>query len=135
MTDPLSKTNSLRVDAGEPTSVATAGHHNGLTSDEASLRAKKFGPNAMLDTSEHPLRMALEKFWARVPWMLESIRRDGAWNTLPATRLVPGVKRRSGTICAAMVCADASGGASAGAVISAGVAAGARLSVSETGQL
>jgi len=72
MTDPLSKTNSLRVDAGEPTSVATAGHHNGLTSDEASLRVKKLGPNAMPDTSEHPLRMALEKFWARVPWMLEA---------------------------------------------------------------
>ena len=26
----------------------------------------------MPDTSEHPLRMALEKFWAPVPWMLEA---------------------------------------------------------------
>ncbi len=26
----------------------------------------------MPDTSVHPLRMALEKFWAPVPWMLEA---------------------------------------------------------------
>jgi len=26
----------------------------------------------MPDTSEHPLRMAIEKFWAPVPWMLEA---------------------------------------------------------------
>src|ERR1019366_5197469 len=30
------------------------------------------GPNAMPDTNMHPLRMALEKFWALVPWMLEA---------------------------------------------------------------
>ena len=33
---------------------------------------EKFGPNAMPDTALHPLRMALEKFWAPVPWMLEA---------------------------------------------------------------
>jgi H+-transporting ATPase len=33
---------------------------------------EKFGPNAMPDTGVHPLRMALEKFWAPVPWMLEA---------------------------------------------------------------
>ena len=44
----------------------------GLTSEEASTRLTKFGPNAMPDTSVHPLRMALEKFWAPVPWMLEA---------------------------------------------------------------
>ena len=44
----------------------------GLTSDEAGRRLAKFGPNAMPDTSMHPLRMALEKFWAPVPWMLEA---------------------------------------------------------------
>jgi H+-transporting ATPase len=44
----------------------------GLTSDEARGRLAKFGPNAMPDTSLHPLRMALEKFWAPVPWMLEA---------------------------------------------------------------
>src|SRR5277367_3726289 len=45
---------------------------SGLTSDEARRRLEKFGPNAMPDTSVHPLRMALEKFWAPVPWMLEA---------------------------------------------------------------
>jgi H+-transporting ATPase len=44
----------------------------GLTSDEARRRLAKFGPNAMPDTTAHALRMALEKFWAPVPWMLEA---------------------------------------------------------------
>jgi H+-transporting ATPase len=44
----------------------------GLTNDEARRRLEKVGPNAMPDTSLHPLRMALEKFWAPVPWMLEA---------------------------------------------------------------
>jgi H+-transporting ATPase len=45
---------------------------SGLTSDEARLRLKKFGPNAVPDTAEHPLRRALAKLWAPVPWMLEA---------------------------------------------------------------
>jgi H+-transporting ATPase len=45
---------------------------NGLTGDEARRRLEKFGPNAMPDTALHPLRLALEKFWAPVPWMLEA---------------------------------------------------------------
>src|ERR1019366_8486363 len=32
----------------------------------------KVGPNAMPDTAEHPLRRAIGKFWAPVPWMLEA---------------------------------------------------------------
>jgi magnesium-transporting ATPase (P-type) len=44
----------------------------GLTSDEASHRLEKFGPNAVPDTAMHPLRRALTKFWAPVPWMLEA---------------------------------------------------------------
>src|SRR5208283_3910352 len=44
----------------------------GLTSDEASRRLEKFGPNAVPDTALHPLRRALRKFWAPVPWMLEA---------------------------------------------------------------
>ena len=43
----------------------------GLSSDEARQRLAKVGPNAMPDTSEHPLRRAIGKFWAPVPWMLE----------------------------------------------------------------
>jgi H+-transporting ATPase len=44
----------------------------GLTSDEARRRLVKSGPNAMPDTNVYPIRMALEKFWAPVPWMLEA---------------------------------------------------------------
>ena len=44
----------------------------GLTSDEARSRLEKSGPNAMPDTALHPLRRALAKFWAPVPWMLEA---------------------------------------------------------------
>ena len=44
----------------------------GLTTDEARRRLAKYGPNAMPDTSAHPMRMALEKFWAPVPWMPEA---------------------------------------------------------------
>jgi H+-transporting ATPase len=56
----------------KPASPAGAGPQNGLTGDEARRRLKKFGPNAMPDISAHPLRMALAKFWAPVPWMLEA---------------------------------------------------------------
>ena len=47
------------------------GPRSGLTDDEARRRLEKFGPNTMPDTGAHPLRGALEKFWAPVPWMLE----------------------------------------------------------------
>ena len=52
--------------------IADGGRQNGLASDEARRRLKKFGPNAMPNTSMHPLRTALEKFCAPVPWMLEA---------------------------------------------------------------
>jgi H+-transporting ATPase len=44
---------------------------DGLTSDEARRLFEQFGPNSMPDTSSHPTRMAIEKLWAPVPWMLE----------------------------------------------------------------
>src|SRR5208283_4108523 len=44
----------------------------GLTSDDARRRLEKFGPNAVPDPAVHPLRRALTKFWAPVPWMLEA---------------------------------------------------------------
>jgi H+-transporting ATPase len=56
----------------KPGAVAKDDLPGGLTSDQARRRLAKFGPNAMPDTSLHPLRMALEKFWAPVPWMLEA---------------------------------------------------------------
>jgi H+-transporting ATPase len=45
---------------------------SGLTSDEARRRLDQFGPNTIPDTALHPLRRALTKFWAPVPWMLEA---------------------------------------------------------------
>ena len=128
----------------------------GLTTDEARRRLAKSGPNAMPDTSAHSIRMALDKFWAPVPWMLEaaivvelalgkyveagiialllvfnaalglfqesraqatlaalksrlaltaSVRRDGAWKTVPATEVAPGdvVKLSLGAVVAADV--------------------------------
>ena len=45
---------------------------NGLTTAEAKSRLDKDGPNAMPDTSAHPFRNALAKFWAPVPWLLEA---------------------------------------------------------------
>jgi H+-transporting ATPase len=44
----------------------------GLSSDEARARLAKNGPNAMPDTAMRAWRMALAKFWAPVPWMLEA---------------------------------------------------------------
>jgi H+-transporting ATPase len=140
----------------QPPSVAHAVPTGGLTGDEARRRLAKVGSNTMPDTSMHPLRTALEKFWAPVPWMLEaaivlelvlgkyieaaiialllvfnaalglfqesraqatlaalksrlalsaSVRRDGAWKTVPATNLVPGdlVKLSLGGVVAADV--------------------------------
>jgi H+-transporting ATPase len=53
-------------------SKATADSVSGLTSDEARRRLKTLGPNDIPDTSVHLLRVALEKLWAPVPWMLEA---------------------------------------------------------------
>ena len=44
----------------------------GLTSDEAGHRLQTFGPNATPDATPRPLRSALGKLWAPVPWMLEA---------------------------------------------------------------
>src|SRR5580692_6154058 len=126
----------------------------GLTSEEARSRLQQSGPNAVPDTALRPLRRALSKFWAPVPWMLEaaivlelvlgkyveagiiaillvfnaalglfqesraqatlaalksrlalsaSVRRDGAWKTIPAAELVQGdlVKLSLGGVVAA----------------------------------
>jgi H+-transporting ATPase len=53
-------------------SAADVGSQIGLTSVEARRLLETFGQNAVPDTSMHPLRMAIEKFWAPVPWMLEA---------------------------------------------------------------
>ena len=64
---------AIRKSPAKPTGAPSPGEPaTGLTGDKARSRLAKFGPNAMPDTSLHPLRMALEKFWAPVPWMLEA---------------------------------------------------------------
>ncbi len=51
---------------------AEAGKPSGLSRAEAERRLKSVGPNAMPDTTAHPLQSALGKLWAPVPWMLEA---------------------------------------------------------------
>ena len=48
------------------------GRSAGLSSDEARRRLATSGPNAVPDTALQPLRRALGKLWAPVPWMLEA---------------------------------------------------------------
>ena len=55
-----------------PETAGKSGALGGLTSAQARSLLATLGPNAMPDTGMHPLRMALEKFWAPVPWMLEA---------------------------------------------------------------
>jgi H+-transporting ATPase len=58
-----------------PNSPAAPVHEtasNGLTSKVAQSLLEQDGPNATPDTSVHPLRNALAKFWAPVPWLLEA---------------------------------------------------------------
>src|ERR1035438_8954360 len=50
-----------------PDSVA-----DGLTSSEAEKRLAGVGPNSMPDATLHPIRLAIAKLWAPVPWMLEA---------------------------------------------------------------
>jgi hypothetical protein len=58
----------------------------GSTIDEARGQLAKFGPNAMPDIGVHPLAMAIEKFWAPVPYQrhancrLTNRRASGAAN-------------------------------------------------------
>jgi H+-transporting ATPase len=52
--------------AGQP------GEASGLTTSQAQQILAKFGPNAIVDVVQHPLRRALAQLWAPVPWMLEA---------------------------------------------------------------
>ncbi|PRC91430.1 HAD-IC family P-type ATPase [Solimicrobium silvestre] len=45
---------------------------SGLTTGEAHRRQEKIGFNTMPVSTENPVRMALKKIWAPVPWMLEA---------------------------------------------------------------
>ena len=55
-----------------PPAVPAGASPAGLTSKEAQSQLEKVGPNSMPDTALHPLRRAIDKLWAPVPWMLEA---------------------------------------------------------------
>ena len=44
----------------------------GLTTAEARRLTEQYGPNAVAEEKQRPLRVLLSKFWAPVPWMLEA---------------------------------------------------------------
>ncbi len=44
---------------------------SGLTTEEARVRLRQSGPNALPEPASHPLLSLLSRFWAPVPWMLE----------------------------------------------------------------
>jgi H+-transporting ATPase len=55
-----------------PTEPLPSSPSNGLTTVAAQNRLQHDGPNAVPDTSIHPIQNALAKFWAPVPWLLEA---------------------------------------------------------------
>ncbi|MFJ2990790.1 HAD-IC family P-type ATPase [Collimonas sp. NPDC087041] len=44
----------------------------GLTTSQAHQLLNEGGANAVVDVTQHPVRRALKKLWAPVPWMLEA---------------------------------------------------------------
>ena len=57
-----------------PAAVAKApdGDDAGLSSAEAARRLAADGANSVAQETQHPIGRAVKKFWAPVPWMLES---------------------------------------------------------------
>ncbi len=45
----------------------------GLSTQEALLLLKKYGPNAIVEEKPHAWMIFLKKFWEPIPWMLEGI--------------------------------------------------------------
>jgi H+-transporting ATPase len=62
----------IPVNSRPPPVVSAGVSLAGLTSKEAQGQLEKVGPNSMADTALHPLRRAIDKLWAPVPWMLEA---------------------------------------------------------------
>ncbi len=52
--------------------VAEGPNSSGLSKAEAESRLRSVGPNTLPDMAVNPLRSALGKLWAPVPWMLEA---------------------------------------------------------------
>ena len=68
----VSKPETPRANTQTTSSPPAEPPPHGLTSDEAKAELQKVGPNSMPDTTAHPLRRAVRKLWAPVPWMLEA---------------------------------------------------------------
>lgn len=60
------------IDASHAVPAAESPVASGLTSAEAERRLRQSGPNAIVDVVRHPMRRALQKLWAPIPWMLEA---------------------------------------------------------------
>jgi H+-transporting ATPase len=54
------------------TPTPAANNQRGLTTADAQVRLKQFGPNAVVEEKAHPARQFLERFWAPIPWLLEA---------------------------------------------------------------
>ena len=57
----------------DPLLASGLAERSGLSGVEAGRRLQELGPNSVPDASVHPIRSALDKFWAPVPWMLEIV--------------------------------------------------------------
>jgi H+-transporting ATPase len=57
----------------DPLLASALAERSGLSGVEAGRRLQELGPNSVPDASVHPIRSALDKFWAPVPWMLEIV--------------------------------------------------------------
>lgn len=68
----IEPTKGLKSPPGTAVQAQSEAWSLGLDNGEAQRRLAQFGPNTVPDTNANPLRMALEKFWAPVPWMLEA---------------------------------------------------------------
>ena len=54
------------------TPAISANNGRGLSTAEARVRLKQFGPNAVVEEKAHPFKEFIKRFWAPIPWLLEA---------------------------------------------------------------
>jgi H+-transporting ATPase len=69
---PVAPTGCARTGQNGWVQSVQGGSEPGLTTEEAVRRRAVHGPNAVAEERPHPVRLALSKLWAPVPWMLET---------------------------------------------------------------
>jgi H+-transporting ATPase len=52
--------------------IVRSHNHGGLTTAEAQVRLKQYGPNAVAEEKAHPVTAFVKRFWAPIPWLLEA---------------------------------------------------------------